>query len=71
MKLCGCREKCFINGEQKWGHCGDELCKHISEEHVVDENGDEQVFGLCLLTKERTEVYINEEEYKKAKEKQA
>ena len=31
MKLCGCNEPCFENGEKCWGHLGTVMCLNLSE----------------------------------------
>lgn len=58
-KVCGFKEKCFVNGEKSWGHMGGCLCEYAGEEHI---NG--KTFGKSLLTGEQTDVYINEQDIK-------
>lgn len=31
MKLCGFNEKCFVNGENEFGHLGFNMCKYLNE----------------------------------------
>lgn len=59
MKLCGCKEKCFIDGERAWGHCGSVMCLHLSEKHSEPEN-----ISICGLTDEEVNLYTSETEYK-------
>ena len=60
MKLCGCLEKCFVNGEGAWGHMGNILCLYASEKETTPQN-----IGICGLSGENVDFYCNEEEYMK------
>jgi len=61
--LCGCKEKCFKNGEKRWGHLGGFLCEHAQEDSI---NG--EPISKCALTGETVNVYINAEQYLKLKQ---
>jgi hypothetical protein len=63
MKLCGCKETCFVNGEKVWGRHGGVLCLHATEENV-----DGVAVGICGKTKERVRGYISEWQYKEVKQ---
>lgn len=63
MKLCGCKEPCFINGEKVWDRHGGVLCLHATEENV-----DGVTVRICGKTKERVRGYISEWQYKEAQQ---
>ena len=52
MKLCGCKEQCFVNGEKVWGIHGNSLCLYATD------------VGICDKTKEHVLTYISEQQYK-------
>jgi hypothetical protein len=56
MKLCGCKESCFVRGEC-WGHYEGILCKNLGER-------------ICLIDNSEVLVYITDKEYKNIKMKQ-
>ena len=60
MKLCGCKESCFVDGEKSWGHFGGVMCLHLSERKAEPEN-----IGVCLLTNEDVEAYTTKTEYER------
>jgi hypothetical protein len=60
MKLCGCKESCFTDGEKAWGHYGGVMCLHLSERKSEPEN-----IGVCGITKEDVDVYTTCSEYKR------
>jgi hypothetical protein len=55
LKLCGCKENCFVSGEYEWGHLGNIICKYASEDM------DNQ--SICLLTVKRVHYYSSLDEY--------
>jgi hypothetical protein len=44
-KLCGYKEKCFINGEKYWGHMGYCLCLYASERKKIIGKGNISICG--------------------------
>lgn len=65
MKLCGCKEPCFVNGEKVWGAEGGVLCLHASEKADYINGGS---FGICGITGESVKVYIYDWQYKEAQQ---
>lgn len=61
MKLCGCQESCFVDGEKAWGHYGGEMCLHLSER-----KGEQGDVCICLVTGE--DVSTHPHRYKKSLE---
>jgi hypothetical protein len=58
MKLCGCKEPCFSNGETAWGHWGCVMCLSLSERQTELNH-----VSICDLTKEEVKPYCCEREY--------
>lgn len=65
VKLCGFKEKCFVNGEKQWGHWGGSLCAHSSETKKADGAS----VDICGLTDEEVTYYDNVEDYNRLKVK--
>jgi len=65
LKLCGCNEPCFKNGEM-WGHMEGVMCHHLGE---ITVNGEQK--GACFKDGEGFEVaaYTTKQEYEKLKQK--
>jgi len=57
-KLCGCKEKCFINGQQ-WGHLEGVMCKYLSE--IKDKSG--EFYDICHVDKSKVTTYTTETQY--------
>lgn len=61
-KLCGWKEKCFVNGEKEWGHYGGVLCKHSTElAHPIKGSS---LGSFCGKTFEKVDSYCLEVERK-------
>lgn len=58
MKLCGCKELCFVDGKKAWGHYGNVLCLHLTEKFNEPEN-----VSMCGITNEEVNLYTSEKEY--------
>jgi len=57
-KLCGCKEPCFVDGQEAWGHYGSVMCLYLSEKHREPEN-----VSICGITNEEVNTYSSETEY--------
>ena len=57
-KLCGCKEPCFVDGQEAWGYWGGVMCLHLSEKYNEPEN-----VSICGITNEEVNVYTSETEY--------
>lgn len=62
MKLCGCKEKCFKNGEC-WGHYEGVMCKYLGEKDFGDE-----IKSICSKTGKEVLLYTTDVEHKSALE---
>lgn len=57
MKMCGCKEPCFENGEC-WGHLQGVMCKYL---------GTETKENVCSKTMEDVTAYLTKDEHDKLK----
>jgi len=73
MKLCGCKEKCFIEGKD-WGEFGGVICNYYGEinrysGYPVKYIYEEVCVSICLSSGQDVEPYINEKQYNEAYKK--
>jgi len=67
MKLCGCKEKCFVRGEL-WGHFSGTMCEHLGERdtnkpELITEDNPYGIESYCCLDGELINPYFTQEGY--------
>lgn len=62
MKLCGCKEKCFKNGDIHWSEYGSVVCLFYCE---INKN--DKCTTICEINKKEIKSYITEYDYEKIK----
>ena len=60
LKLCGCKESCFENGDDIWGHLGGIMCKHLSERNQDCTN---IIVDCCIKDNIEVQSYFTQNEY--------